>query len=239
MQWLLIILAALPLTSCPTARASSSCSVVMDTMRKTSLALVVFTIFQICGANQSSATTFSSQAEIPGHPPPPPTCSDESCVAAQKAYAGYYKTYVDGLAAIQLRAFKWQFGTSVVLLVVVVVICIAGVIFSGFQLYWATAHGAHRPRPEEGTAEKPKADQLADDKLNVDRLATNVELSWQSVRVTSSVIGLVVLVISLAFFYLFLKDVYPITTVSRAVVAGPPAAPTGNAPDVSPRNQEF
>jgi hypothetical protein len=194
-------------------------------------ALVVFTIFVICSANQSTAVV--SEIQIPGQPPPPQTCSDDWCVSTQKAYAEHYKTYVDGLTAIQLRAFNWQFWTSVVLLGVVVAICLAGVIFSGFQLYWATAYGSGG-----GSAERPSADQVAANKPNADQLGTNVELSWQSVRVTSSVIGLVVLVISLAFFYLFLKEVYPISAVG-GVIPSSPTPMAGTAPNVTTPNREF
>jgi len=186
-------------------------------------------------AQQGTPHSFSSEVQIPGHPPPPPTCSDTSCIDAQKAYAEYYKTYLDGLAATQLRTFNWQFWTSVVLLVVVVVICISGVIFSGFQLYSATAQD-FRGR----NADRLNADHLAANKP--DQLAANVELSWQSVRVTSSVIGLVVLVISLAFFYLFLKDVYPISAVGGAIPT-PAATPAGSTSNVttpnSTHNREF
>ena len=78
----------------------------------------------------------------------------------------------------------------------VVTVCLSGVVFAGYQLWRATATA-----PEfNGSTAKPAGDPLA----------TNVELSWQSVRVTSSVIGLVVLVISVAYLYLFLKEVYRI-----------------------------
>lgn len=41
--------------------------------------------------------------------------------------------------------------------------------------------------------------------------ATNtLELSKDSVKITSPVIGLIILILSLAFFYLYLKEVYPI-----------------------------
>ena len=86
----------------------------------------------------------------------------------------------------------------------VVIVCLSGVLFSGYQLCKATA-----PAPVGGSV----------DKSNADPLATNVELSWQNVRMTSSVIGLVVLVISVAYLYLFLKEVYRIDMIGQAVTA--------------------
>ena len=96
----------------------------------------------------------------------------------------YYRIYQHDLAESQLNAFKWQATASKILIWVVVIVCLSGVVFSGYQLWRATA-----PDPVGGGADGKTADPLA----------TNVELSWQNVRVTSSVIGLVVLVISVAY----------------------------------------
>ena len=95
--------------------------------------------------------------------------------AAQEGYNEYfYGDYARKKAEIQLSTFMWQARASEILIWVVVVVCLSGVLFSGYQLWRATA-----PGPVGGSA----------DKSNADPLATNVELSWQSVRVTSSVIG--------------------------------------------------
>jgi hypothetical protein len=130
--------------------------------------------------------------------------------AAQQGYNQYfYQQYAPELAKIQLDAFRWQATASRILIWVVVVVCLSGIIFSGYQLWRATA-----PGPVGASAEK----------LNTDPLAANVELSWQSVRVTSSVVGLVVLVISVAYLYLFLKEVYNIEVIpSPAAIESAPS----------------
>jgi hypothetical protein len=125
--------------------------------------------------------------------------ADSKGYAAWQDYKEYYyRTYQHDLAESQLNAFKWQATASKILIWVVVIVCLSGVVFSGYQLWRATA-----PGPVGGGADGKTADPLA----------TNVELSWQNVRVTSSVIGLVVLVISVAYLYLFLKEVYHIEMV--------------------------
>ena len=125
--------------------------------------------------------------------------ADSKGYAAWQDYKEYYyRTYQHELAVSQLNAFKWQATASKILIWVVVIVCLSGVVFSGYQLWRATA-----PGPIGGGADGKPADPLA----------TNVELSWQNVRVTSSVIGLVVLVISVAYLYLFLKEVYHIEIV--------------------------
>jgi hypothetical protein len=102
--------------------------------------------------------------------------------------------------------FVWQAKASEILIWVVVIVCLSGVVFSGYQLWRATS-----PKTFDGSTVKADGDPLA----------TNVELSWQNVRVTSSVIGLVVLVISVAYLYLFLKEVYRIDTASSPVAESP------------------
>jgi hypothetical protein len=140
--------------------------------------------------------------------------------AAQEGYNQYfYGDYARKVAEIRLSTFTWQARASEILIWVVVIVCLSGVLFSGYQLWRATA-----PRPVGGSA----------DKSNADPLATNVELSWQSVRVTSSVIGLVVLVISVAYLYLFLKEVYHISTVGEAIST--PAITAGSAPQETTPN---
>jgi hypothetical protein len=125
--------------------------------------------------------------------------------AAQEGYNEYfYGDYARKAAEVQLNTYIWQARASEILIWVVVIVCLSGVLFSGYQLCKATA-----PAPVGGSV----------DKSNADPLATNVELSWQNVRMTSSVIGLVVLVISVAYLYLFLKEVYRIDMIGQAVTA--------------------
>jgi hypothetical protein len=120
--------------------------------------------------------------------------------AAQGYNEYYYGTYAPEVAKIRLDGFRWQVQASNILIWVVVVVCLSGIVFSGYQLWRATAPGLG------GSADKS------------DPLAANVELSWQNVRVTSSVVGLVVLVISVAYLYLFLKEVYHIDAAQEAAV---------------------
>lgn len=140
--------------------------------------------------------------------------------AARDSYNQYYyDNYARDLAAIRLNAFWWQALASQVLLCVVVVVCLSGVFFSGYQLWIATSRG-----PVDGSA-----------KSTADPISTSVELSWQSVRVTSSVIGLIVLVVSVAFLYLFLKEVYKIETAGELI--GTPLIKEGSATKEPPATQ--
>lgn len=86
------------------------------------------------------------------------------------------------------EAFEWQANASVVLLYLVVFIALIGIIFSGIQLW--------------------KAYKLSDPQTE-----TTLEVSAGKIRITSSIVGIIILTISLGFMYLFLQEVYPIREV--------------------------
>lgn len=120
-------------------------------------------------------------------------------VAAQEAYSIKWHEQESRLREQQIAVHEWQRAASSVVLVLVTLTVIAGIAFSGYQLWNGT-----RPRR-----------RLAESNLEVD-------LAKQKVRLQSSVIGLFVLVISAGFLLLFLRDVYRIDVVDTA----PRPAPT-------------
>lgn len=128
--------------------------------------------------------------------------------AQQNYHVFYYDEYARKLAQIQLDTFLWQARASEILVWLVVVICLSGIVFSGYQLLKATTlvPGA----VEKGEVTKVSVSQP---------LETTLELSTEQVRLTSSVIGLVVLIISLGYLYLFLNQVYEVK------VTGPLTSP--------------
>jgi hypothetical protein len=92
----------------------------------------------------------------------------------------YYGQLMDS----NVRTFHAQQLASYVVLFLVFIVVSAGVAFSGFQLWKSVTTGV---QPD-----------------------TNLELSASSVRVTSSVVGIVVLAISLAFLFIYAHEVYHI-----------------------------
>lgn len=77
-------------------------------------------------------------------------------------------------------------------------------------------------RPDEARAE-------GDQELSAEEqaaAATALEIGTSGVKVTSQVLGVIVLVVSMGFFYLYLKTVYPIqeSSVPPAAAASAPAA---------------
>jgi hypothetical protein len=101
------------------------------------------------------------------------------------AYEKYYAASLDH----RLSVFKWQATASKLIFAMVAVLVLGGLVFSAIQFYVAL---------RGGTAELPQ----------------EMELSLQSVKVKSQFLGVVTLALSLAFFYLYVSNVYPISVVS-------------------------
>ncbi|MGH7596078.1 MAG: hypothetical protein ACREOI_06975 [bacterium] len=121
------------------------------------------------------------------------------------------------------RVFDWQHVSSIIIFWVVIIIVFVGLAFSGIQFYismQSSLAGSKKRRPQSALAEgQPE---------NVESPPAEVaefEASLQGIKVKSSVLGIIILGISLAFFYLYLAHVYPISEVGQA-----PQTKTSEAP---------
>ena len=93
--------------------------------------------------------------------------------------------YVTKVMQLNIEAFNAQRWSAYAILFLVVVVVISGISFSGFQL-WKSISVAGVQTTNE------------------------LELSASKVRVTSSVVGIIVLMISLAFLYIYTVQIYQI-----------------------------
>ena len=109
----------------------------------------------------------------------------------QKYYEALSAQYDDDIAVMKQyqSVLAWELFASNVSLWLVAFIVLAGVGFAGVQLWQAVQKGA------------PQAE-------------TQLEIAATKFRLTSSVVGIVVLGMSYFFFYLFVKDIYPLTPVN-------------------------
>ena len=112
----------------------------------------------------------------------------EACQAALTEYYAYRR---HGLEHRQ-RVFAWQYRSSIAIFVVVVMLVSAGIYFAAVQFH----HGLRSPKDLATVA-----------------MATELEASARGIKVSSPVLGVIILVISLAFFYLYLAFVYPIAEI--------------------------
>jgi hypothetical protein len=142
-----------------------------------------------------------------------------------------YAKYVDAkqreydfaseMMTVNTYTFQHQYVAAYVVLALVVCIVIAALWFAHIQLMAGLAParalmrsaqtgaadipGAAAAPPETGTL--PAAPPL------VPLGATTIDASFQKVTVTSSVVGVIVLLISLAFLYIYTKEIYTIRVV--------------------------
>ena len=85
------------------------------------------------------------------------------------------------------RTFEWQYFSTKLIFFCVILLVVAGIVFSGIQF----RKGLKEGKPEVTTA----------------------EVSPTGLKFSSSVLGVIILFISLLFFYLYLMYVYPISEI--------------------------
>ena len=146
----------------------------------------------------------------------------DSAAANQYASAlrAYYEYRVSGLAH-RRAVFEWQLFSSRVIFWSVIVLVATGIAFSGIQ-FRASLEGARAARAQAmaqlarsatvavttlTAAEPERALAAQASSLGLD---TSLEASAQGIKVSSPVLGVIILSLSLLFFYLYLSFVYPI-----------------------------
>lgn len=140
-----------------------------------------------------------------------PESTSDPKVAAKytQAMSGYYEYYIAGYEHRQ-HVFAWQLVSSEVIFVIVTVLVFSGVYFAALQFY-----EGRRQRERLLAATAAAADSsgiVVQAKTPVDDSPiTKFSASATGIEVSSPVLGVIILVISLAFFYLYLVYVYPIT----------------------------
>lgn len=125
------------------------------------------------------------------------------CWKAYRASLDYYET---GLTH-RTKVFEWQHTSTILIFWVVVTLVGAGLFFA-----WLQFRAALRPRPS-----KPSSPDAPDVKGTVEMVVTaasgvsTVEIGKDGFKVSSPVLGVIILALSLAFFYLYLVYAYPIS----------------------------
>lgn len=134
---------------------------------------------------QSGSQPLFAPAMIPGE-----LLDAEGQAAMQAAFKAYYDYRTEGFDHRQ-RVFEWQLLSSRLIFVIVIALVGAGIYFSWLQF----------------RADLKKTDRTGE------TAASTLEASASGIKVSSPVLGVVILVISLLFFYLYLQYVYPIEEI--------------------------
>jgi len=116
----------------------------------------------------------------------------------------YYEYRASGYKH-RMELFKWQLFSSRIIFFVVIFLVLAGVYFS-----WVQFRTAIKEKRKPNPAVKNGAPELV--QANKSEI-TEVEASIKGIKVSSPILGVIILVISLLFFYLYLIYVYPINNV--------------------------
>jgi hypothetical protein len=124
-----------------------------------------------------------------------------------EAMNGYFDYYAAGYLHRQ-RVFEWQLISSKIIFILVTLLVCSGVYFAALQFHEGmrrrAVESARIVKSTTGDGEAPAAHVE-------DTQVTTFSASVKGIEVSSPVLGVVILVISLAFFYLYLVYVYPIT----------------------------
>lgn len=106
-----------------------------------------------------------------------------------KARMHYFEYFSQGYQHRQ-KVFRWQLLSSKIIFVIVVILVFAGIVFAAIQFYDGMKHTMSKTDP-----------------------VTTFEAGKEGLKVSSPILGVIILVISLAFFYLYLVYVYPIEEI--------------------------
>lgn len=127
------------------------------------------------------------------------------------------------------RGWEWHLLSTQMLFGVVILIVFFGlyITYRQFERDYSDWERAQRPQPpaQAGAADAPP-DAAAAAPPPRSGLASTLKLSASGLEVTSQVVGLIVLALSLAFFFLYVKDVYPV----REVQVTQPSNAEGKSP---------
>lgn len=141
----------------------------------------------------------SGTQSIPDSIISPPTAmqqqmlSDSTLDMYQNAMYAYYEYRVSGFAH-RKDVFAWQLFSTKFIFWCVLFLVFSGICFSAIQFY--------KSMSREEIDGQPPSESI-----------TEFEASASGVKITSPVLGVIILVISLAFFYLYLVYVYPISEI--------------------------
>ncbi len=129
-----------------------------------------------------------------------PYLDDAGMAALQASLTAYYQYRESGYAH-RRAVFDWQLFSSKIIFYLVIALVLLGVYFSWLQ-FMAEHRRPPTPPAEAETGEAPRRG-----------LFTTFKAGSGGLEVSSPVLGIVILAISLAFFYLYLTHVYPITEI--------------------------
>lgn len=145
-----------------------------------------------------SAVIAERQTEVLEVKSPPADSPPEVLKAYHDALIGYLEYRKSGYQH-RRAVYRWQFVSTIVTFFTVVTVVFTGLYFSYLQFTDGGKRWGRKRKTNEAAALDPTIQ------------ATTFKANLSGVEVSSNVIGLIILVVSIVFFYLYLAYVYPIT----------------------------
>lgn len=150
----------------------------------------------------------------------------ETREAALDAVREYYRYRQSGYEH-RRRVFEWQLQSSRIIFWVVILMVSAGIYFSGVQFHIALRSPGTRPASAavrtEALAEATREEAArvsagepaapGEEVPHARGLYTSLEAGRGGIKVSSPVLGVIILIISFLFFYMYLVHVYPISEI--------------------------
>lgn len=176
---------------------------------------------ELAAEKAQTAALLQAIEEITARPAYPPDIQSkllrqdgELQLAYQSAQLAKYD-HLKGMLAVESRIYEWQRSASWAVTVLVILVTLSGLLFSGAQLAVSLRALWNANMPG----------------LDTDK--TGITISPTEVSLTSAGIGVVVLTLSIAFLYLFLDKVYRIEALPASLSAAveqprPPAVAKEN-----------
>jgi len=130
----------------------------------------------------------AENSELIPESPPFSGSSQETSSKYQQSLQAYYDYKIRGFEH-RSKVFEWQLLSSEILFVIVIFLVFSGIYFAAVQFY-------------AGLKSK-----------NIDTEDTKLVLSAKSIEISSPIVGLIILALSLGFFYLYLVYVFPIEEI--------------------------
>ena len=147
-------------------------------------------------SQETTPKNIDSEVKDPTAPPAPPIALPNQHPTKEKYLKALEEYYAYRISGLQHRSkvFKWQLFSSKIIFVTVLLLVALGIYFAAVQFH-------------VGLRGKGKADGENQGQQ------TELVASFKGIKVSSPVLGVIILVISLAFFYLYLVYVYPIEEI--------------------------
>lgn len=125
----------------------------------------------------------------------------------QAAFRAYYAYRVQGYEH-RARNFEWQLFSSKIIFVLVLMLVGCGVYLSWRQFELGLRQD--RLKPDVGKDERAIVEETAHGAGGALDHRTTISVGSKGIEVSSSILGVIILTISMIFFYLYLIYVYPV-----------------------------